>query len=340
MSARKRIVLSLLLFAGVFLAGVTGFKILGGPDWSWFDAAYMTVITVSTVGYGEVRDLAANPAARTFAGAFILLSLGTIAFAVSSITAFVVEGELKQILGRRKMEKDIARLRDHVVVCGADETARSIAAELLATRRDFVLVEPAREKIDRLLGLGAFPYVEGDPAEDEVLLRAGVERARGILLSLPTDEANLFVAVSARSLNPKIRIVAKAIDLKSQGKMKKAGADHVVSPTHIGGMRMVSQLVRPAVVSFLDVMLREGRGDAVRFEDVFVRSGSPLIGKGLAEAELRDRPGALLVGLRRGATGEHIFNPPPDTLIGEGDALILIATPDGLRALERTAAGG
>jgi len=246
MDSRKRIFVSLTMFLVILAAGVGGFKILGGPEWSLLDSLYMTVITVSTIGYGEIHDLSGNLPARVFAVVFILASLGTIAFAVTSITAFVVEGELKKILGRRKMEKEIAKLNGHYIVCGGDETAQTIIRELVQTKRDFVVVEPARERIDRLLGLHSFLFVEGDPAEDSVLVRAGIERASGILLSLPGDEANLYVTVTARGLNPRIRIVAKGIELRSHAKLKRAGADYVVSPTDIGGMRMVSLPDGPA----------------------------------------------------------------------------------------------
>ena len=338
MSSRKRLVISLVLFVGVFIIGIVGFKLLGGPDWSLLDAVYQTVITVATVGYGEAHDLGGNPAARVFEVIYIILSLGTIAFAVSSITAFVVEGELKRLLGRRRMDKDIARLKGHDIVCGSDETAETIIQELLATERPFVVVDPAAERLEKIAALGRVLYLQGDPAEDDVLLKAGLERARGVLLSLPTDEANLFVAVTARSLNPKVRIVAKGIDVKSHAKMMKAGADYVVSPSYIGGMRMVSQLVRPAAVTFLDLMLRE-RGATLRVEDVFVADGSPLAGKTVGASGLRDRRDALLVALKRAGTGEHVFNPGPETVVGTGDTLIFITSPGALGEIARLAGG-
>lgn len=338
MSSRRRLFVSLGLFAGIFLVGVAGFKLLGGSDWSVLDAVYMTVITVATVGYGEIHDLGANPAARVFGIVYIILSLGTIAFAVSSITAFVVEGELKRLLGRRRMDKDIARLKGHDIVCGSDETVETIVRELLETERPFVVVDPAAERLEKIAALGRVLHLQGDPAEDDVLIRAGLERARGVLLCLPTDEANLFVAVTARSLNPKVRIVAKGIDVKSQAKMMKAGADYVVSPSHIGGMRMVSQLVRPAAVTFLDLMLRE-RGATLRVEDVSVAAASPLAGKTVGASGLRERRDALLVALKRAGTGEHVFNPGPETVIGAGDALIFIISPGALGEIARLAGG-
>ena len=333
MDSRKRIYISLGLFVTVFLIGVVGFKTIGGAEWSLLDAVYMTVITVGTVGYGETHDLGANPVARVFAAVYIILSLGTIAFAVTSITAFVVEGELKRILGRRKMEKDIGRLKGHDIVCGADETAQTIIRELLATKRDFVVVEPDRAKIDKAAAAATFLFVEGDPADDEVLKKAGIERARGILLSLPTDEANLFVTVTARQLNPQIRIVTKGIDVKSHEKMVRAGADYAVSPTFIGGMRMVSQMVRPAAVTFLDMMLRE-RDKAFRVDEVTVEPGSALAGKALAETTIREKRESLLVAVKREGGPGYIFNPPPDTVLREKDILVFITTPESRKELE------
>ncbi len=334
MSNRRRIYISLAIFVAVYLIGVIGFKFFGGKEWTLLDSLYMTAITISTIGYEEVIDLSANPAARIFTIGFIILSLGTIAFAVSSITAFIVEGELKNILGRRRMEKEIAKLKDHYIVCGSDETAETIIRELLLTHREFVVVEPTKEKIDRLAALGDILYVQGDPAEDEVLIKAGIERARGILLSLPTDEANLFVTITARSLNPHLRIVAKGIDLKSHDKMRKAGADSVISPTYIGGMRMVSEMVRPAVVTFLDMMLRD-RERSLRFEEAGVEKGSPLEGKTIREAKLEEKTGALLVAIRKGGRADYDFNPPGDRRIEAGDVLIFIGSPEMARGIEK-----
>lgn len=336
MKGKKRLLLSLTLFFTVFFIGVLGYKIVGGEDWTFFDCLYMTAITVSTVGYEEVIDLSANPAARTFTIVFILLSLGTIAFAVTSITSIIVEGELKNILGRRRMEKEIAKLEDHFIVCGSDETAQTIIQELVLTQKPFVVVEPLQEKIDRLSSLGNILFVHGDPTEDSILVQAGIERAKGILLSLPNDEANLFVTISARSLNPDIRIVTKGIDVKSHKKMFKAGSDAVVSPSFIGGMRMVSEMIRPAVVTFLDLMLRE-REEVLRFEEIRVKKGSFLEGKALQEAGIEKETGSLLVAIRKAGSSKYNFNPSRETMIQEDDVLVLIATPDIIREIEKTA---
>ena len=333
MDSRKRIYVAVIMFAVVFLVGVGGFKVFGGKDWSFFDSVYMTVITVATIGYSEVHDLSANLPARVFAVVYILISLGTIAFAVTSITAFIVEGELKNILGRRKMEKEIAKLRDHYIVCGGDETALTIIRELHQTKREFVVIEPSKERIDRILASYPILTIQGDPAEDEVLKRAGVERAKGVLISLPTDEANLFVTITARNLNPRVRIVAKGIDVKSHGKMRNVGADYVVSPTDIGGMRMASQMVRPAVVTFLDTMLRD-KEQGLRVEEVEVKTNSALAGKTVGDSGIRTKTRALLVAIKRGGAGGYDFNPSDLSVINEGDALIFMASPDSLHEIE------
>jgi len=334
MDSKKRIYISVFMFIAVFLIGVAGFRIFGGQGWTLLDSIYMTAITISTIGYEEVVDISANPVARIFTIFFIILSLGTIAFAVSSITAFIVEGELKNILGRRRMEKEIAKLKGHYIVCGSDETAQTIIQEMILTRRDFVVIEPSKEKIDKLASLGNFLYIQGDPSEDAVLLRAGLDRARGILPSLPTDEANLFVTITARSLNPRVRIVAKGIDVKSHDKLKKAGADSVVSPTFIGGMRMVSDMVRPAVVTFLDMMLRDQKQN-LRFDEVQVGKESALVGKTIQEAKVEEQTGALLVALRKAETKNYEFNPPGERKIQQDDVLIFIGSPEKLSALRK-----
>lgn len=336
MNSRRRLFLSVAIFIIVLLIGVGGFKLLGGKQWSLLDSLYMTVITLSTVGYEEVIDISANPAARVFSIVFIFLCLGTIAFAVSSITSFIVEGELKNVLGRKKMEKAIAKLKDHFIVCGSDETAQTIIQELTLTRKNFVVVDPSKESLERLAAQAEILFVQGDPAEDTVLISAGIERARGILLSLPSDEANLFVTMTARSLNPRIRIITKGIDVKSHKKMMKAGSNSVISPTFIGGMRMVSEMIRPSVVTFLDLMLRE-RGKVLRFEEVPVGPGAVVAGKTVAEMKAKYKSGALFVALRRAGESEFAFNPPDDAVIQENDILVFIASPEMVAEIEKTA---
>jgi len=202
------------------------------------------------------------------------------------------------------------------------------------TQKQFVVVESSKEKLEKLASLGPVLSIQGDPSEDSVLLKAGIERAKGVLCSLPTDEANLFVAITARSLNPQIRIVAKGLDLQSHKKIVKAGADSVISPTYIGGMRMVSEMIRPAVTTFLDMMLRE-RERVLRFDEVTVQKDSALLGKTIEESKAEERTGALLVALRRGGAKDFDFNPPKKTRLQENDVLVFIASPEMIQELEK-----
>jgi len=335
-SSRKRIFISVAVFLIVFLVGMTGFKIFGGKDWSFVDSLYMTVITLSTVGYGEVKDISANPGARIFASVFILVCLGTIAFVVSSVTSFIVEGEMKNLLGRRRMEKEISKLKNHFIICGTDETAQTVIQELIQTKKDFVVIEALKEKIDKLSSSIKGLFVHGDPTEDNILISAGIKRARGIFLSLPTDEANLFITMTARSLNPDIRIVTKGIDVKSHSKIVKAGSDAVVSPAFIGGMRMVSEMIRPAVVTFLDMMLRE-RKKVLRVEEVTIKKSAPLAGKSIEETKISEKTGALLVAVSRSGSKDYEFNPPKEKVLKEDDILILMASPESVKQVEKLA---
>jgi voltage-gated potassium channel len=337
-SSKRRIFISLSIFTGVFLIGVIGFKIFGGKEWSFIDSLYMTVITLSTVGFGEVKDISANPAARIFTSVFIIFCLGTIAFVVSSVTSFIVEGEMKNLLGRRKMEKEISKLKNHYIVCGTDETAQTVINELILTQKDFVVIEPLKEKIDKLSSSVKGLFIHGDPTEDNILISAGLKRAKGIFLSLPTDEANLFITITARSLNPSIRIVTKGIDVKSHSKIIKAGSDAVVSPTFIGGMRMVSEMVRPAVVTFLDMMLRE-RKKVLRVEEITVKKGAPLDGRTIEESKVSEKTGALLVAVSKSGSKDYEFNPPKGKVINENDTLILMASPESVKQVEKLAGG-
>lgn len=320
-----RIHRTILLLAITFLTGVTGYMLLGGPDWKLLDAVYMTTISLTTVGYGETHDLAGNPAARLFTIFLLITGYSVVIYATSTITAFLVEGELQDFLRRRKMSQVINKLKEHYIVCGGGETGVVIIGELLQTGRTCVVIENDRERAQKLIehfGDGLLVVV-GDATEDETLLAAGVDRARGMMVVLESDKDSLFVTLTARQLNRDLRIVAKGVERGIEAKLTKAGADSVVSPNFIGGMRICSQVIRPAVVGFLDSMLRD-QNQNTRFEELEIRAGSKLDGVTIRNASLLEKVGLLVIALRRSCTEEWVYNPPADTPLAPGTTIVVL----------------
>jgi voltage-gated potassium channel len=312
------------MFLGITLAGTLGYFWL--EDWPLLDALYMTIISMTTVGYGEIRELTAP--GRIFTMALLVVSIGTAGYAVSTIASFVVEGEFHRILRGRRMDKRISNLRNHIILCGAGRTGRHIAEEFQKTNTPFVVIEQNVEAIPHMLHLGDVLHLQADATQDESLLLAGIEHARGLVTVLGEDKDNVFVVLTARSLNPELRIVARLIEEENAEKLRKAGADEVVSPNAIGGLRMASVVIRPAVVSFLDEMLRVTE-NTLRVEEVEITDTSPVAGQTLRDADIRGRTGLLVVALKSRA-GHYQFNPDPQTRLISGDILIVIGTPDQL----------
>jgi len=320
-----------LLIVLLFLAGVAGYMIVEG--WGLTDAVYMTVITLSTVGYGEVHPLSTH--GRIFTVFLILLGMGTFIYGISTITAFILEGELGGYLRRKKVKSKIAKLEDHFIVCGSGDIARYVARELRRSGRDYVIVDNI-DVINRPPDAAEGElWLNGNPSEDRVLLEAGIERAGGLISALDTDRDNLIVVITARSLNPKLRIVTRAVDEYCEAKLAKAGADAVVSTEFIGGMRMASELVRPTVVSFLDGMLR-GTDAVIRVEEVQVSASSSLVGKTIKDARLREKAGVAVVAIKNMKSGVYEHIPPSSYVINAHDVLIVIGPPEKVFALKKT----
>lgn len=335
MRLQKRLAQIGVLFLAVFTAGTTAFMLVEG--WSLMDAVYMTTITLSTVGFQEVHPLSTG--GRLVAIALILGGTGSLAYGLSVVTAFIVEGELKDILGKRRMEKALARLHGHVIVCGAGETGKHVVEELLKTHTPCVVIEQNLAQLKHLERFGSTPVIEGDATDGEILTRARIGVARGLIATLPSDKDNLFVILTARELNPNIRIVSRLIEDESLPKLRKAGADAVVSSNHIGGLRMVSEMIRPRVVSFLDSMLRDPRR-VLRVEEAEVVSGSPVVGKTLRELDLINRVGLVVIAKRHGPDGDFEYNPRPSSPLDAGDFLIVCGEPRQVEALREVLAKG
>lgn len=328
----SRLLFPIVLLGVIAAVGTVGYHVIEG--WTLFDALYMTVITIATVGYGETHDL--SDPGRIFTIGLIITSIGIAGYALSTLAAFVVEGEFNRIVEGRRMDKRLAGLRDHVILCGGGHTGRCVAEELHKTRTPFVLVEKDPDSLAHAQSIGDIVYLQADATEDETLRMAGIERARGLLTALGDDKDNVFVVISARSLNPKLRIVSRLIEEQNAEKLRKAGADEEVSPNAIGGLRMVSLLIRPSVVTFLDAMLRV-TDRTIRMEEARVAAGSGLAGRTLEAADIAGRTGLLVVAVKP-RDGDYRFNPTPQTALREGDVLIVMGTPDQLATLHRLGA--
>lgn len=315
-------------FAGILLVGTLGYQAIGGANTTVVDAAYMTFITVATIGYGEIVDLSHSPGGRVFTMFIATAGILNFTYMMSAFTAFLVEGDINQALRRRSMQKRIDKLKGHYIVCGIGRVGTNVAHELSVTNRDYVIVDINRHKIDEYRE--RYPdvlYLHGDGADDEPLVDAGIERAAGVFAITGEDSKNLVITLSAKQLNPNVRVVARCHEVNYIEKIRKVGADAIVSPDFTGGMRIASSMIRPEVVSFLDEMLRVD--NALRVEEIEV----PSTFQGTTAGELGLR-GLDYVLLAVRSNGKWLFNPQRDYAIKGGCTLIVMATPGGRAALE------
>ena len=331
MNLPRRLAYVLGLLTIVVVGGTIGYVLIEG--WSVFDSLYMTMITIASVGFMEVHEL--STAGRAFTMGLIAIGLGAMAYGLSAITAFWVEGDLEHIWERRKMERHIAALRNHVIVCGGGDTGRHLALEFLRTKTPFVLIEidPAREPALQRLSPDIL-YMIGDGTEAEMLTKAGVAVAHGLIAAMPADKDNVFAILTARELNPRLRIVSRVMVDESRAKLSRAGADAVVSHKSIGALRLASEMMRPHVVSVLDAMLRART--SVRVEEVAVGPGAA--GRTLGALRLWERVGIVVFALRDARTHDHHFNPPSDRVLTSGDVLIACMDQDQLEAARKVVA--
>jgi voltage-gated potassium channel len=325
---RKFIWVGVILLA-IILIGTVGYWFIGGRQYSFVDTLYMTIITISTIGFGEIIDLSGNVAGRIFTIFIAISGIGVLLYFVTNLTALVVEGELKESFRRRKMEKIAGNSRDHYIVCGLGSVGFYIVNELRATKRPHVLVDADKKNIERCLDLFKDEVlIEGDATDSETLLKASIEKARGLFAVTGDDNQNLVVSLTAKQLNPNLRVVARCNEIRNSQKMRKAGADAIVSPTSIGGLRMASEMVRPTVVSFLDTMLRD-REKNLRVEELPV-PGS-FTGKALSALNLKRHSNALLLAIKTGE--DWVYNPSENYVIAPESTLVFMTTPEGREEL-------
>jgi voltage-gated potassium channel len=306
----------------VFVVGTIGYLSFG---LSLVDAMYQTVTTISTVGFREMHEF--STAERLFTMVIILTGVGTALYTLTLTVQVVVEGQLRDLVGRRRMDKRIADMRDHVVVCGWGRVGKAVADDLARSGKVVVIVDSDAERLRDL----EYPTVAGDATLDATLRSAGIENASALIAALTGDAENLFVTLSGRSINHDLFIVARAREEESVPKLARAGADRVVNPQELGAARMASFVVRPHVAEFVDVVMHE-RSMEFRMQEVEVTDDSPLAGRTLREADLRQRANVLVLALRH-VDGTFTTNPDPDTVIEPKQVIIAVGTADDLARL-------
>ncbi len=331
MNALRRFTKAIVLLTVVIAAAVTGYKILGGPGVGYLQALYMAIITLAGVGYGEIVDTSQNPALRIFNIFIVLIGVAITVYALSAVTAFLVEGEITEVFWRRKMQKMINELKRHDIVCGLGDTGRYAIQELQKTHTPFVVLDQNEDNVKRFKEhdpqqYGEMLYIIGDATDENVLDQAGITHAAGMIAGVHGDKDNLVITVVARQKNPKIRIIARCTDVKFAERMLKAGANSTVSPNQIGGLRMASELLRPHVVGFLDMMLKE-KSSTLRIEEIDVTEGSSWAGHSLSKINLRGTYNLLALAVKTsGDTRMPRFwvNPPDEVQLTPGMVVIVM----------------
>ncbi|MCL5037238.1 MAG: potassium channel protein [Chloroflexi bacterium] len=336
MELKKRLTIGIILLLLVFITGIAGYKLMGHGKWSLLDSTYMTVITLSTVGYGEVLgDFSNNPMAKIFTIFLILIGIGILTFTISNLTAFLVEGELSNALWRQKMDKKIKKLNDHFIVCGAGDIGILVIDELKRTGRPYVAIDKDPEVVRKFKETNTdVLIIEGDASDDEIMEEAGIKAAHGLACAMGSDQENLFVAVAARFHNPNIRIIAQCTNPADRPKFLKAGVNSVVSAHYIGALRIASELIRPHVVTFLDAMLRDKKKE-VRIEEVTVYSNSPLAGKSLKDTTIREKTGLMVLAMRPPDTEDFIYCPLGDEIIPSDGVIVVFGHMEGVEKLKK-----
>ncbi len=330
MVLRKRIIYSIGIVVAVVVAGTVGYHLIEG--WEWFDGLYMTVITLATIGYGETHPLTHN--GRIFTMLLIGIGVVIFGFLISSITQVLLETELEFFLGRRKLFKDISKLKDHYIICGAGRVGSRVIEELRKKQADFIVIERDQQVAQQILMRGDLVLI-GDATDETVLEGAHLREARALISAASTDAENVYIVLTARGINPNIYIVARAFDEAAERQLMRAGANKVVSPVIIGSHRMAQAALSPAVADFLELTTMTESLD-LNFEQVRISPDSPLDGRRLADSGILAQHEAMIVAIT-GHEGKMVFNPDGGQVLRSGDLLIAIGTQAGLARLAEIA---
>lgn len=330
MASLQRLLYPLVFVAGIILSGTLGYVLIEG--WAWFDSLYMTVITLATIGYGEVKPL--TPGGRWFTIVLIFVGVAVFGFLITRLTEAVIESGIRSALGRRKLFKDISQLKDHFILCGAGRVGLRVVDELNRKGVDFVVIEHDDQVAERLLTSGNLVLI-GDATDETVLEGAQVRRAKTLITAASSDAENVYITLTARGLNPNIYIVARANDQPAERQLMRAGANKVVSPVLIGSHRMAQAALSPAVADFLESATMTEKLD-LNFEQVHIADDSPLNGVRLKDSGIRSAHEVMVVAITPQG-GEMIFNPNGDQMLHAGDLLIAIGRRSGLIKLAEIA---
>lgn len=322
-----------LLLALWLVGGTAGYMVIEG--WSLFDAAYMTVITLSTVGFAEIHPL--STMGKAFTSVLILAGLGTVFYAFTAIGQTVVEGQIAEALGRRRMRQELRSLEDHYIVCGFGRTSRPVLEGLEQEDESFCVIDNDPELEDDLQSEG-YVYLIGDATEEEVLEAAGIYRAKGLMALLPSDADNLYLTMAAKNMDPGVQVIARVTDERAETNLRRGGADVVVSPYETAGNRVIQAALKPAVVEFMELATPRVQLQ-LSLEEVRVREESPLAGLSLAESEIRRRCGVIIVAIKR-QDNEMAFNPHPSETIQADDVLVALGEGEDLETLEKLCGQG
>lgn len=315
----KKLYIAIGLMLAVLIIGVAGYCLL--ENFTFLDSFFMTIITVATVGYREVNEL--DDSGKIFTSFLIIFSIGTFTYAISVITRYVIEGEFQTYFKHYKVNKEIQKLKNHVIVCGYGRNGRQACEQLTSGNEVYVAIESNPDIINMMRAEGNILFIEGDATNDDVLAEAGLERAKALITALPSDAANVFVVLTARDKNPTLKIISRASDDASEHKLKRAGANNVIMPDKIGGTHMAALVTKPDVLEFIDHIT--GRIN-IRLEEILYSSlPESMRNKSIRELEIRNKTGANIIGFKT-AEGEYVINPPPETIMMQDAKLFVLGT--------------
>ena len=322
----SRLRISFILLFAIILAGTIGYSVF--EDMPVFDAFYMTVITISTVGFSEIKPL--SQVGRIITVIVIVSGISVLTYTLGQVARIFVEGELQRILGRRKLEKQISKLNDHYIICGNGRIGTIICRELSDENISFVVIEQDSEKIKQLEE-DNFLYLNMDATLEEALLQAGIKKAKGIVTAVGSDADNVFITLTAKGLRPDIFVLARASDVQNESKILRAGASRVVCPYLFGGRRMAQILKKPTVVDFIDSAMMDSQL-GLKMEEAVVGPASDLIGKTLIDSQIRQRFGVVIVAIKK-PTNEMVFNPTPEEKLESEDTIVVIGKKEDLKRM-------